>query len=65
MSPRAGKPSPEGHQAKPGDPCPFCGHHLIVVNTSVLAERFRRQYIGCRRCGKRPLRNKRVVALST
>ena len=46
---------------KPGDPCP-CGHYLIVVNSKLVGDT-RVQYVGCRRCGYRPVGNKVVVPL--
>ena len=43
---------------RPGDPCPACsGGRIGVLNTRlVLGTRV--QYVGCRRCGFRPPRNK-------
>jgi len=42
-----------------GEPCPRCQGRLKVVNTRIRAG-WRIRYVGCGRCGFRPLGNKQV-----
>jgi len=42
-----------------GAPCPRCGSRFKVLNSRLLAGR-RVRYVGCGRCGFRPLGNKQV-----
>ena len=46
-----------------GDACPKCAGIIITVNTKVHGNR-RVRYLGCRRCGYRPARNKVILQLS-
>ena len=46
---------------QPGDRCESCGRTIQVVNTISTADH-RTQYLGCRHCGWRPPRNKRLIA---
>lgn len=43
---------------RPGDPCPACDSGRLAILNTRLVLGTRVQYVGCRRCGFRPVRNK-------